>query len=118
MELTTVWFSLIAVLWMVFMFARYVWRLLWVLTRSSPQHARFAFGLVAFLAANGAAFSVATQAYGDWFILLSLGWAVGFLLALPVLAAKSADGSQPAPARKRRKRLMPGERRFVLPAAR
>jgi len=59
----------------------------------SPGHARFGYGLVAFLAANGAAFSVATQAFGDLFVLLTLGWTLGFLLALPVLAKRAMRSS-------------------------
>ena len=42
--------------------------------------------LVAYMLANVAAFSVAARAYGDEFILLTLGWSFGFLVALPVLA--------------------------------
>ena len=36
--------------------------------------------------ANVAGFSVATQVYGDVFVLLILGWSVGFVLALPTVA--------------------------------
>jgi len=79
--------GLAAVLWLLAAFARYVWRLLEALSRASPAHARLAYGLVAYLIANAAAFSVATQAYGDLFVLLMLGWATGFLLALPKIAA-------------------------------
>ena len=61
-----------------------------------------AFGLVAFLVANVATFAVATQAYSDLFILLILGWALGFLLAMPVLAA-GGDG-----VRRRPSQLLPG----------
>jgi hypothetical protein len=50
-----------------------------------------AYGLIAFLVANAATFSIATQAYSDLFILLILGWCLGFLLAMPVLAARG-DG--------------------------
>ena len=78
--------GLALVAWLLFKFGLYVWGLLGPLARTSPKHANLAIGLVAFILANVAAFSVATQAYGDIFILLSLGWALGFLLALPVLA--------------------------------
>jgi hypothetical protein len=56
------------------------------LTAISPRYARMAYGFVAFLAANVATFSVATQAYSDLFVLLILGWTLGFVLALPALA--------------------------------
>ena len=45
--------------------------------------------------ANGAAFSVATQAYGDLFILLILAWTIGFLLAIPVLLERDMRSQQP-----------------------
>jgi hypothetical protein len=57
------------------------------MAKISPQHSRMAYGLIAFLVANAATFSVATQAYSDLFVLLILGWSLGFLLAMPVLAA-------------------------------
>jgi len=95
------------VLWLLIKFALYIWSLLAPLSRTSPKHANLAFGLIAFMLANLAAFSVATQAYADIFILLTLGWALGFLLALPVLAKaekermqraleEEADGANPA----------------------
>jgi hypothetical protein len=69
------------------------------LARLSPQHARMAFGFLAFLVANAATFSVATQAYSDLFILLILGWCLGFLLAMPQLAGqKLADARRRATA--------------------
>ena len=78
--------GLLLAVWLAVTFARYIRKLLEVTTRTSPQHARTAYGLVAFLVANMAAFSVATQAFGDLFVLLLIGWTVGFLLAMPVLA--------------------------------
>lgn len=78
--------GLLLVFWMFFTFTRYIWRLLSYLAHASPVHANLAYGLVAFMLANVAAFSVATQAYGDIFILLTLGLSLGFLLALPTLS--------------------------------
>jgi hypothetical protein len=79
--------GLALVAWLLICLLRYVNRILTVLAATSPSCANLAYGLVAFIAANAAAFSVATQAFADFFILLSLGWSFGFLLALPVLAA-------------------------------
>lgn len=78
--------GLILALWMLFAFTRYVWRLLGYLAKNAPAYANLGYGLVAFMFANVAAFAVATQAYGDVFILLSLGFSMGFLLALPTLS--------------------------------
>jgi hypothetical protein len=85
--------------WLLIRFGLYVWGLLAPLSRTSPKHANLAFGLIAFMLANVAAFSVATQAYADIFILLSLGWALGFLLAMPVLARTQQERKQRATSR-------------------
>lgn len=94
--------GLVVAFWLVIALFRHVWRLLNGLSRTSRLHANFAFGLVAFLAANLASFTVATQAFGDLFILLTLGWSVGFLLAMPVMAASRPDVPQPTQALKAR----------------
>jgi hypothetical protein len=65
---------------------REVARRLAVLGQGSRPHAMFAYGLAAMLVANAAAFSVATQVFGDVFVLLMIGWLVGFLLAMPTVA--------------------------------
>lgn len=78
--------GLLLAFWMLFAFGRYIWRLLAYLAKDAPAYANLGYGLVAFLFANAAAFSVATQAYGDVFILLTLGFSMGFLLALPTLS--------------------------------
>jgi len=92
--------GLLLAAWMVLALGRYIWRVLAYLAVISPGHARFGYGLVAFLAANGAAFSVATQAFGDLFVLLTLGWTLGFLLALPVLAKRAIAPTSAAKAKR------------------
>jgi hypothetical protein len=82
--------------WIAFLFLRYVWRVMWVTSRFSPKLARLTIGLFSFLVANVAGFSVATQAYGDLFILLILSWTLGFLLAAPVLLEREVCAYQPA----------------------
>jgi hypothetical protein len=83
--------GLLVAIWLVVALARHIGQQLVLLSKLSPQHARMAFGFVSFLVANAATFSVATQAYSDLFVLLILGWCLGFLLAMPVLAVKG-DG--------------------------
>lgn len=80
--------GLLAIFWALLALSRHLRRQLITTTQLSPQHARLSYGLVAFLVANTATFSVATQAFSDLFILLILGWSAGFLLAMPVLAAR------------------------------
>lgn len=83
--------GLLIAVWLVVALAKHLYRQLQVVSKVSPQHARMAYGWIAFLIANAATFSIATQAYSDLFILLILGWCLGFLLAMPVLAARG-DG--------------------------
>lgn len=78
--------GLLVVIWLFISIARYTWRLLAFLTHNAPAYANLAYGLVAYILANVASFAVATQAYGDIFILLTLGLSFGFLLVLPVLS--------------------------------
>lgn len=96
--------GLLLVVWLLVALAKHLRRQLAAVGRTSPQHARMAYGMVSFLVANAATFSVATQAYSDLFILLILGWCLGFLLAMPVLAAQG-DGVK---RRAARPRLAPG----------
>ena len=82
--------GLIVASWFAVAFGRYIWRTVNQVARSSPQLAPLACSLLAFLIANIASFTVATQAFGDLFILLMLGVTLGFLLALPALAGQGA----------------------------
>lgn len=66
---------------------RHIWSILHDVSRHSAPITRLACGLVAFLIANAASFSVATQTYGDVFVLLFLGSALGTLLATPLMIA-------------------------------
>jgi hypothetical protein len=86
--------GLVLAAWLLVALGKHVAQLLIPLGRSSPQHARMAFGFMSFLVANAATFSVATQAYSDLFILLILGWTLGFLFAMPTLAARSIEQAQ------------------------
>ena len=65
-------------------------------SRISTRIAALSYGLFSFLLANMAAFTVATQAYGDLFILLILSWTLGFLLAIPVMLEREVRARQPA----------------------
>jgi len=69
-------------------FGRHIWRLLQEVAKQSQRHFRLASGLVALLIANVASFSIATQAFGDVFILMFLGISLGTLLAIPRIVAR------------------------------
>jgi hypothetical protein len=61
--------------------------------RLSPELAALRYGLLAFLGANAVTFIVASQVYGDLFVLLVLGWCFGFVLAIPRLAPTGQLGT-------------------------
>jgi hypothetical protein len=89
--------GLFVLFWLAVALWKHLRKQLVLVAQLSPQHMRVAFGLVAFMVANGATFSVATQAYSDLFVLLILGWCAGFLLAMPALAARGDSMRRRAP---------------------
>jgi preprotein translocase subunit SecF len=72
--------------------------------------ARLAYALVAFLVSNLAVFFIATQLFGDLFVLLMLGLVSGFFIATPVLAERELKerGAARDPAPSMRQMLVPG----------
>ena len=87
--------GLFVIAWLAISILRHLWQIMRAASEISPRIARLSYGLFGFLVANGAAFSVATQAYGDLFILLILAWTIGFLLAIPVLLERDVRAQQP-----------------------
>jgi hypothetical protein len=81
--------------WFAILVFRELWRIMRAASRHSLRIGRLSFGLFSFLVANVAGFSVATQAYGDLFILLILSWTLGFLLAVPVLVEREVRAREP-----------------------
>lgn len=86
--------GLFIIIWLIFSLAKYIKNVIYLTTKHSPTHARMAYGWLAFIVANTASFSVATQVFGDLFVQLMMGWAVGFLLAMPILSAKPVSQKQ------------------------
>jgi len=82
--------------WLGILVLEHLWRTMRAASRVSPRIAGLSYGLFSFLVANIAAFSVATQAFGDLFILLILSSALGFLLAVPVMLEREVTARQPA----------------------
>jgi hypothetical protein len=95
--------GLMAVIWAAVAAVRYAWQVLLFVSARSTAVARLAFGLLAFLIANLAVFFVATQVFGDLFILTMLGLLSGFFLATPALAERERAQSAAvrAPVRQR-----------------
>jgi len=80
--------GLAIVLWFGFAAMRYGRHVLVFASLRSTAVARLAYGLAAFLIANLAVFFIATQLFGDLFVLLMLGLVAGFFLATPALAER------------------------------
>ena len=102
--------GLAIVLWFAWAALRYGWHVLVFVSQRSSAVARLAYGLVAFLVANVAVFFVATQLFGDLFVLLMLGLIAGFFIATPVLAEREQARRNAArdPATYRRAMVVPG----------
>ena len=82
--------GLILIGWFMLSLLRHVWHILRFAARRSTPIFRLSAGLVAFLVANGTIFIVNTQIFSDFFVLIVFGLTVGYLLAMPVLAERSA----------------------------
>jgi hypothetical protein len=89
--------GLLLIAWFAMAIFRHLWRIMRAASRHSLRLGRLSMGLFSLLVANVAGFSVATQAYGDLFILLILGWAVGFLLAIPAIVQGELRARQMVP---------------------
>ena len=102
--------GLAIVLWFAFAAVRYGWSVLLFVSDRSSAVARLAYALVAFLVSNLAVFFIATQLFGDLFVLLMLGLVSGFFIATPVLAERELKERSAArhPAPSMRPMLVPG----------
>jgi hypothetical protein len=81
--------------WVAILAFRHLFGIMRTASRHSLRIGRLSFGLFSFLVANVAGFSVATQAYSDFFILLILSWTLGFLFAVPVLVEREVRAREP-----------------------
>ncbi len=70
-------------LWVGWELLRYLWKILVYLRDTDPQLGLYIMGLLAFLGANLPVYVVATQAYGDLFVLTLLGSCLGMIMAAP-----------------------------------
>lgn len=90
-------------LWIGALAVRHAGRVLRGAAEAGPGERAVAVGLVSLLAANVPSFIVASQAYGDPFVILSLGLFAGFAIALggdagqQEAAAAAEAGPEPAP---------------------
>lgn len=87
--------GLLLLLWVGAAIGRYIWRVAAFAQSSRPEHARLIYGLIAFLGANVPVFITAHQVYGDPFVLIILGLALGSVVALPRMAEVVSETSKP-----------------------
>lgn len=73
------------------------WRILGKLRFAPPSYSLLNLGLLSFLAANLPNFAVASQAYGDPFILIILGVSAGFVLASPTVIGALLQAQRASP---------------------
>ncbi len=97
--------GLLLLLWLVVSVGRYMWSIAQFVTHNSdvdPVLAKLVFGLEAFLITNGFVYVIAHQVFGDPFVLIILGFLLGFVLAMPkMLSRLAADRRQAAEDRRR-----------------
>ncbi len=79
--------GLVLIFWLFISLFRYGITILAYVVQQNEQAFRIFAGIAAFLVANIPTFIVASQLYGDLFVLLILGWLLGLLLAVPRVAA-------------------------------
>jgi len=86
-------FGLGLALWLSVATFRYLVRIYKSLKSYDLRLVTLAYGLIAFLTANVPVYIVAAPAYGDLFVLLLLGWILGFVFAFPRLISGMKTGS-------------------------
>lgn len=83
--------GLLLLMWLVVAFARYMWSVVSHVREVDPLLSKLGFGLVAFLMTNGFVYTIAHQVFGDPFVLIILGFLLGFVMAMPKILVRKAD---------------------------
>ena len=74
--------GLLIIIWMMGSIFSYSWKMMKIVSKYKSPLTPLFYGLFSFLCVNILSFIIATQIYGDMFVLLILGWVVGFFAAL------------------------------------
>jgi len=88
--------SLVVVAWLIYVIAIHIHRSLAMVSVLKPLHLRLAVGVAVFVASNAPTFIVASQVFGDVFILLIIGLMLGFVFALPKLVVPELENRHKA----------------------
>ncbi|MGH1542053.1 MAG: hypothetical protein ACRBHB_16625 [Arenicella sp.] len=86
--------GLLVSLWLVYTTVRFFYKTLNFVSRTDTPTSRVAIGITAFALSNVPTYIVASQVYGDLFILILLGFLVGFVFALPKVMFIEAERQQ------------------------
>jgi hypothetical protein len=100
--------------WLMIGLARYVWKILQIPSAGDvdPGLAKLTYGLVAFLISNAVVYTIAHQVFGDPFVLILLGFFLGFVMAMPKMVARRTDDRRLATAdRTSNQRQLTGDHR-------
>ena len=89
--------SLLLIAWLLFVMARHVHRCLALVSEMLPEKLPFAVGIAVFAASNAPTFIVATQVFGDVFVLIIIGLMVGFIFAIPRLVMSELERQRATP---------------------
>ncbi len=82
--------GLILLFWLAIGLVRYLHSIVRHVKQGDPMRARMTYGLLAFLIANSLVYVVAHQIFGDVFVLIILGFCLGFVLAMPRMSIPPA----------------------------
>ena len=75
--------GLLILAWLAWVTFKFFLKTLRFVSQTDNFESRFAIGIVAFVIANIPTYIVASQVYGDLYVLILLGFLVGFIFALP-----------------------------------
>jgi hypothetical protein len=91
--------GLLLLLWLVISLARYMWAIAKEIAQAKdvdPSLGKLVFGLEAFLITNGFVYIIAHQVFGDPFVLIVLGFFIGFVMAMPKMLIRRTDDRRQA----------------------
>ena len=97
--------GLLLLLWLVISLARYMWAIAQDIAQAKdldPSLGKLVFGLEAFLITNGFVYVIAHQVFGDPFVLIVLGFFIGFVMAMPKRVMRRTEERRQATADRRR----------------
>ena len=75
--------GLVLLIWLFISMGRYLWAIIMHVKEGDPVLAKLTYGMVTFLIANVMVYVIAHQVFGDLFVLVILGFFLGFILAIP-----------------------------------